>query len=228
MSLLALAPDGQIRQPLISGETGQCTYCDTPMIGHHGPIRIHHWAHRPNNDCDPWTEPESDWHLDWKRHARLTGFDVEQTIKRGDTTHRADIVTADGLVIELQHNYLDAVQIQQREAFYGRMIWVYDAAEWLDSGRLHWGRQLSETRHGFWFKNGGASLALHRRPIYFHVGINEHTPSMMHMRFNRITRGDGSRRLLGVATDAGATRTDFFDDITPAPQQGSLFIQETK
>jgi hypothetical protein len=41
--------------------------------------------------------------------------------------HRADIRTAEGLVIELQHSPLAPALIAEREAFYGNMVWLFDA-----------------------------------------------------------------------------------------------------
>jgi hypothetical protein len=41
--------------------------------------------------------------------------------------HRADIRTAGGLVIELQHSPLDPQSITEREEFYGNMLWLFDA-----------------------------------------------------------------------------------------------------
>ena len=41
--------------------------------------------------------------------------------------HRADIMGNGGLVVELQHSSISPEEIQQREAFYGNMIWLFDA-----------------------------------------------------------------------------------------------------
>jgi competence protein CoiA len=194
------------------------------MIGHHGSIRIHHWAHRPGADCDPWSEGESDWHLDWKHHARLLGFDVEQTMERDGSKHRADIVCPSGLVIELQHDYLDTNQIEERERFYGNMIWVYDGAEWWESGRLHFGRQLDQTTHGLWFKNGGPSLAMHRRPVYVHIGMQEDIPfSVLNIKVNMVRTFKGTQRMIGKAREVVGSRADFFNHI--APPQSQLFAE---
>lgn len=54
---------------------------------------------------------------------------VEVTISRYGGMHRADIVTQSGMVIELQHSPISPYTIQEREAFYGRMIWLIDLVE---------------------------------------------------------------------------------------------------
>jgi hypothetical protein len=51
--------------------------------------------------------------------------------------HRADLVTATGWVVELQHSGISPAEIAEREAFYGaRMIWLFDASEAATAGRL--------------------------------------------------------------------------------------------
>ncbi len=45
-------------------------------------------------------------------------------------SHRADLVTADGWVVELQHSSISPEEIATREEFYGqRMLWLFDATE---------------------------------------------------------------------------------------------------
>ena len=42
--------------------------------------------------------------------------------------HRADIVGADGNVIELQHSSISSEEIRVREAFYFKLIWLLDGS----------------------------------------------------------------------------------------------------
>lgn len=44
---------------------GKCPGCSGDLIAKCGEINAWHWAHRAN-DCDPWHEPESEWHIGWK------------------------------------------------------------------------------------------------------------------------------------------------------------------
>jgi hypothetical protein len=61
----------------------------------------------------------------------VAGSGHGRAARGGDRTPpRADIVTASGVVVELQHSPISAETIAEREAFYGRMVWVFDAREW--------------------------------------------------------------------------------------------------
>lgn len=114
--LYAHTPAGNRIEPTPNAKA-VCTLCGLPLIPKCGPINIWHWSHRAH-DCDPWSEPESDWHRGWKR--RVDPDWCEVTLK----PHRADIRRPDGLVIELQKSSISAVDIAAREAFYGNMWWL--------------------------------------------------------------------------------------------------------
>lgn len=102
------------------GTTGTCPGCGATVIPKCGEILEWHWAHR-FSDCDHWSEPESKWHLDWKRL-----FPSEwQEVPMGP--HRADVLTPHG-VIEFQKSPISRQDIRDRERFYGDMIWVVDAS----------------------------------------------------------------------------------------------------
>lgn len=136
-----------------------CCHCGGEMVAHCGPIKAWHWAHLAT-DCDPWTEPESAWHLGIKRWFHQHGCAIEQRIDDGFSWHVADVVTPSGAVIELQHSPLDTTSITRREAFYGNMIWIWDTSPWVD--RLHFGAK------GFWWKHGSRAQASCTRPILWH------------------------------------------------------------
>lgn len=55
--------------------------------------------------------------------------------KNGET-HRADAVMPYGTVVELQCSGISVDEIQIREAFYGRMIWVFDARDPYEQNRI--------------------------------------------------------------------------------------------
>lgn len=84
-----------------------------------------HWAHEAK-DCDPWHEPETEWHRAWKQRYPEDQREVWMP------PHRADVRTQGG-VIELQHSSISSEAISEREAFYGsrgRMVWIVDASAW--------------------------------------------------------------------------------------------------
>lgn len=120
--LFAFDRDGQ-KIPATSRAEGWCSMCNEKLIPKCGRIVTHHWAHR-GEDCDLWREPETEWHRYWKRLVPPEYSEV--TIERNGARHRADIVTKSGIVIELQHSPLAVGEIAEREAFYGKMIWLFD------------------------------------------------------------------------------------------------------
>jgi hypothetical protein len=64
----------------------------------------------------------TEWHLGWQ--AAVPPERREVVIG----SHRADIVTASGGVVEIQHSPITAAVIAAREEFYGsRMAWIFDA-----------------------------------------------------------------------------------------------------
>lgn len=96
----------------------KCELCNTELIAKCGEIKIWHWAHKSNKECDNWWEPESEWHINWKNE-----FPPEQQeVKIGK--HRADIKTRTGTIIELQANSISPKEIREREEFYENMIWL--------------------------------------------------------------------------------------------------------
>ena len=109
------------------GAEATCPMCGEPVKAFCGEIQAWHWRHEHTRDCDSWGDPETKWHRAWKETVRPAYREV--TIRGAQATHRADMRTADGLVIELQHSSISSEEIRAREAFYGaKMIWVVDAS----------------------------------------------------------------------------------------------------
>lgn len=121
---LALSPTGE-RLVAFPREKAKCPSCGDEVIAKCGEIKQWHWAHAGREDCDPWSEPESEWHLGWK-----TLFD-EQYREVVLPPHRADIKNIDGLVVELQHSAISPAEITERESFYRKMVWIVDGAPFL-------------------------------------------------------------------------------------------------
>ena len=100
----------------------KCPSCGGEVFAKCGEIVSWHWAHKVK-DCDPWSEPESEWHLGWKRKFP---FDWQEVVMR---PHRADVMTPFG-VLEFQKSSISIATIREREQFYGAMAWVVDSSEW--------------------------------------------------------------------------------------------------
>ena len=67
------------------------------MIAKCGKHRVWHWAHWKSKDCDPWWEPETEWHRSWKNQFPVEWQEIGHTAQSGER-HRADVKTRrDGL-----------------------------------------------------------------------------------------------------------------------------------
>jgi competence CoiA-like predicted nuclease len=93
-----------------------CPCCHDVVIAKCGTLVTWHWAHKAF-DCDPWYEPESQWHLDWK--SKFPAHFQEVVVG----CHRADIKTS-RLVVELQASCISPEEIYEREHFYSAMLWL--------------------------------------------------------------------------------------------------------
>jgi competence protein CoiA len=115
----------------VAGADRHLPPCGHPCRPRCGQVNVHHWAHHARADCDPWSESESAWHRGWKLAVPAERREV--IIGR----HRADLVTASGGVVELQHSAISSDVIEAREQFYGeRMAWIFDVAGAFTAGRL--------------------------------------------------------------------------------------------
>lgn len=120
------------------------------MIPRCGEIRVHHWAHKSKVDCDPWWEPETDWHRNWKNEFPLRW--QERVFSDQDTgeRHISDVQTLAGLTLEIQHSHLDPKERRARENFYKNMLWVVDGSR-LKGNRekiVTWRNSLVEISQG--------------------------------------------------------------------------------
>lgn len=115
----ALSNEGE-KIEAAKGVEAFCPNCRRPVLAKCGRIKVRHWAHAAGKDCDPWYEPETEWHRAWKAL-----FDPEQVeVAMGE--HRADVL-AGGRVVELQNSPISPKEIEARERFYGRMAWIVNA-----------------------------------------------------------------------------------------------------
>lgn len=127
----------------VPGSNGTCPACGASVVARCGTVRVHHWAHRVDRNCDPWWEHETQWHREWKN---LFGAMAQEIVLLDASTgekHVADVRTKHGLVIEFQHSSLKPEERVSREAFYKNMVWVVDGARLKnDLPRFQQGRAL--------------------------------------------------------------------------------------
>ncbi|MDG4721800.1 MULTISPECIES: competence protein CoiA [Thalassospira] len=115
-----------IRKLPSKGSLGKCPNCGEIVISKCGNQRVHHWAHKSTRVCDTWWENETQWHIEWKNHFPQDWHEISQSDQSGQR-HIADVKRPDGFVVEFQHSHISEDEREQREAFYGRMVWVIDA-----------------------------------------------------------------------------------------------------
>lgn len=109
------------------GVKGICPSCGSELIAKCGEIKVHHWAHKGNRNCDSWWETETEWHRSWKNKFPVEWQEVIHHADNGEK-HIADVETPTGWVLEFQHSYLKPEERRSRDAFYSKLIWVVDGA----------------------------------------------------------------------------------------------------
>lgn len=124
--------DGKRMSPQ-KGQRGVCQHCGSELIAKCGRVRMWHWAHKPRPNCDPWWQPETEWHRNWKNQFPEDWQEIVQFDPQSGAKHIADIKTSSGLVIEFQHSPIDYTEARERELFYKNMLWVVDG----DAGTLN-------------------------------------------------------------------------------------------
>ena len=142
-----------------------CPNCRAELIARCGCRVAPHWAHKRGETCqevhtsygphkssyipdydDPAGEipggwhwwgggGETGWHKDWKAYWPEDSREVTR-IADG-ITHRADVLDGlTGTAIEFQHSPIDADAVASREEFWPWLIWVFDARQVFERGKL--------------------------------------------------------------------------------------------
>jgi hypothetical protein len=119
-----------IRIEPFKGGRSVCPLCGSVLIAHCGDINAWHWQHYKAIDCDSWKEPETAWHLSWKK--RWPANEREVIIEKEGKKHIADVRNKNGIVIEFQNSPISMSTIAARETFYGKMLWVINAKNFVE------------------------------------------------------------------------------------------------
>lgn len=157
-----------------------CPMCDQELLAKSGEIRIWHWEHE-GADCDPWAEPENEWHLGWKR--RVPAERVEVVKEVSGVKHRAEVVCANGAILMLRSSGLLATEVAAREAFYGHGAWLFCVS---------WADELQYGKRGFWWKRGAVAQTMITKPLFWHF---ESEDLVQEIKLKRVESG----RVLGRA-----------------------------
>ena len=158
--MFANAPDGE-RVLAKPGITGECPACGSECMPKCGEIVVWHWAHIARSECDPWAERDTIWHWAWQESVPRARQEVVMR------NHRADLVTASGHVVELQHSPISPAEIREREDFYGQMIWLFDATKCQIDLRHKDGYVTFRWMHP------RKSVAFCRKPVWLDLGRNQ-------------------------------------------------------
>jgi hypothetical protein len=114
------------RTEAIKGAQGICPGCGSGLVARCGTIKVNHWAHKGNRNCDPWWEPETEWHRSWKNNFPAEWQEIVLHDEHTNEKHIADVRTSYGFVIEFQHSHIDPEERTSRENFYKNMVWIVD------------------------------------------------------------------------------------------------------
>lgn len=118
--MLKARVDGGELVRAVKGSAGVCPGCEEDVRAHCGRIVPPYWSHLAGADCDRWTEPMTAWHCEWQERFP---WDCREVVL---PPHRADVRSPSGWVLEFQHSALSVDEIEERENFYGHMVWVFD------------------------------------------------------------------------------------------------------
>lgn len=158
--LIAKTMDGKLIKPQ-KDIIAFCPACKSKVLAKCGSINIWHWSHANTLNCDSWSEPETEWHYNWK-----TLFPIENVeVKKGN--HIADAFWM-GKVIEFQHSTISVEDIKEREQHYGFMIWVLDGSQFSD--RLTFSGDFSTKHLHCRWKWKRKSWFYSTKPVFIHLG----------------------------------------------------------
>lgn len=158
--------------------SGVCICCGAETIPKCGRFKVHHWAHKNKQECDPWWENESEWHRSWKRYFPTECQEIVFEDPNTSEKHIADVYTADKRVIEIQSYSIDDAEARIRENFYGNMIWIVNGNT-NHSNRVYFGMSLCgphpndySLRDFRWIGQGKlfAKWSASTKPVYLDFG----------------------------------------------------------
>lgn len=115
-----------IKVEATKGAKGICPSCGTKLLAICGQVRINHWRHKRESNCDPWWENETEWHRSWKNTYPDEWQEISLLDEKTGEKHIADVRTNHDLVIEFQHSHIDPKERTSRENFYKNMVWIVD------------------------------------------------------------------------------------------------------
>lgn len=104
-------------------ESGHCPFCRSEVISKCGSLRLWHWAHKKELQCDPWWENETEWHRNWKNQFPVNYQEQIHYDENGEK-HIADVKTDKGWVLEFQYSFIKSEERISRNDFYKKLVWI--------------------------------------------------------------------------------------------------------
>ncbi len=128
-----------------------CQTCGEELCLKKGNIKMHHFSHKFNTNCDNWHYDMSEWHSSWQNQFPIENQEV--VFEFGGKKHRADVFI-NNTIIEFQHSTLAYEEFEDRNLFYNslgyKVIWIFDAKEVYESEEIE--RHLTYKNQYFWTK----------------------------------------------------------------------------
>ncbi|ODJ92267.1 hypothetical protein BB779_04135 [Pseudomonas viridiflava] len=154
---------------------GVCRACDEEVVAKCGKHVIWHWSHLSLSTCDRWCEAETEWHRQWKDRFPEDWQEVIQYDALTGEKHIADIRTEHGVFVEFQRSTIDPAEVNARESFYQRMVWVIDGSKSeFDSVNFSNMRSRPDANGFAFFRWYGRSKLFHRwhttTPVFIDFG----------------------------------------------------------
>lgn len=152
------------------GSRASCPQCSRPVIAKCGEIVTWHWAHESGTDCDTWAETPGPWHRAWQE---LVPQEAREVITG---CHRADMISWDGTIIELQQSGISPEEIRERELYYGqftsKFLWMFNARDVYAEWRLDIRERPDDPRRysTFRWKHPRKSVAWCQKPVLLDLG----------------------------------------------------------
>lgn len=147
-----------------------CPHCGNEVIPKCGAVKIWHWAHK-NSECIYKTEPEIEWHLQWKTWAKDHGFQIEVR----SNNHIFDAFNpVTKTVFEFQHSPISQEELKNRSFNAVNsgylMNWIFDYRnKHIDLSDLEHQLKISPKNLLIklkWYNNNYASILQNTVPIF--------------------------------------------------------------
>jgi len=126
-----------IKVEAFHGGKGLCPCCNKETVAKCGSKRLHHWAHKSMKHCDDWWENETEWHRKWKSFFPKEWQEVVLFDNKTGEKHIADVKTDNGFVLEFQNSPMSLNELESRENFYKKMLWIINGDKFKHKFYIH-------------------------------------------------------------------------------------------